>query len=100
MTPKKPFGSEEELARLLKALGTPQRLRILNVLNQNQPATASVIARQMRPVPLQTSLLTHLRVLRECGLVKAEKVGVSLYYSVDSGKFKRVLQIFRDLGQV
>lgn len=67
------------LADVLKALGDPTRLRILDLLTQqSDPLCVCDIT------PLfaqnQPTISHHLRILREAGLIETEKRGIWAYY--------------------
>ncbi len=65
------------LAELLQALGDPTRLRILSVLGTAcVPVGTIVAATGLR----QPSVSHHLRVLRDRGVVRAERRGPYVYY--------------------
>ena len=69
------------LAELLQALGDPTRLRILSVLGTAcVPVGAIVAATGLR----QPSVSHHLRVLRDRGVVRAERRGPYVYYCAAS----------------
>ena len=69
-------GEARALAELLQALGDPTRLRILSVLGTAcVPVGTIVAATGLR----QPSVSHHLRVLRDRGVVRAERRGASVY---------------------
>ena len=69
------------LAELLQALGDPTRLRILSVLGTAcVPVGTIVAATGLR----QPSVSHHLRVLRDRGVVRAERRGAYVYYCAAS----------------
>ncbi len=69
------------LAELLQALGDPTRLRILSVLGMAcVPVGTIVAATGLR----QPSVSHHLRVLRDRGVVRAERRGAYVYYCAAS----------------
>jgi rhodanese-related sulfurtransferase/DNA-binding transcriptional ArsR family regulator len=67
----------EQFAKVAKALANPRRLEILDVLAQG-PRTVEVLASEAQiSVALASS---HLKVLREAGLVAARRNRQSMYY--------------------
>ena len=81
--PGSALGEDEAraLAELLQALGDPTRLRILSVLGTAcVPVGTIVSATGLR----QPSVSHHLRVLRERGVVRAERRGAYVYYCAAS----------------
>ena len=55
--------SDDELARLAKAMGHPARLRILRMLFRNKAQVCGQILDEL-PLPQSTSLV-HLRILKD-----------------------------------
>lgn len=70
-------------ARLFKALGDESRLEILGLLAAAiEPICACEIEEHFRLT--QPTISHHLRVLREAGLVTAEKRGLWVYYGLNA----------------
>jgi rhodanese-related sulfurtransferase len=69
----------EQLARIGKAVASPQRLELLDLLSQG-PRTVENLAQQAHLTVANTS--RHLHVLREARLIEAEKEGVFVRYHV------------------
>jgi rhodanese-related sulfurtransferase/DNA-binding transcriptional ArsR family regulator len=67
----------EELSRIGKALGSPKRLELLEILAQGE-RTVDALARATRLSLANTS--HHLRTLREARLVEARKEGLFVHY--------------------
>lgn len=67
----------EQLARIGKAVASPQRLELLDLLSQ-APRTVENLAQEARLTVANTS--RHLQVLRAARLVEAEKDGVFVRY--------------------
>jgi ArsR family transcriptional regulator len=67
--------------KLFKALCEPMRLGLLvRVAQLSQPSTVSEIASSC---PIDLSVVSrHLAMLRDCGILRAEKRGKEVYYSV------------------
>lgn len=81
----------EQLARIGKAVASPQRLEILDLLGQG-PRTVEDLARQVHLTVANTS--RHLQVLRGARLIEAEKEGVFVRYRLAS---ETVADFFRSL---
>lgn len=74
----------EETARLFKALGDETRLAILRQLQgQGEVCACSFLACCELAQP---TVSHHLKVLREAGLVKTEKRGLWVYYTLNPKK--------------
>jgi DNA-binding transcriptional ArsR family regulator len=80
-------------ARFFRALCDPTRLRILATLVEaGEPRTVSEIAQRF---PVDVSVVSrHLAVLRDQGILAAEKQGKEVRYSVDYRFLVSALQGF------
>lgn len=67
----------DQLARIGKALASPRRLELLDLLSQS-PRTVESLARETGQTMANTS--QHLQVLRQARLVEAEKRGLYVTY--------------------
>ena len=83
----------EETARLLKALADETRLAILRQLREE----GEVCACDFRAccTLAQPTVSHHLKVLREAGLVTAEKRGLWVHYRLDQAAIKQVMERLR-----
>ena len=81
----------DQLARIGKAVSSPQRLEILDVLSQG-PRTVENLAREAHLSVANTS--RHLQVLRTAQLIEAEKKGVFVRYRLAD---ETVADFFRTL---
>jgi len=68
----------------LALLAHPVRIQILDVLSRHAGRVCVCDVEAAVPVK-QPTVSHHLRLLREAGLVRAEKQGVWVYYIVDRG---------------
>jgi DNA-binding transcriptional ArsR family regulator len=91
--PKRVFKDRvyEQLARIGKAVASPQRLALLDLLNQG-PRTVENLAQEAHLTVANTS--RHLQVLRAARLIEAEKEGVFVRYRVAD---EAVVDFFRTL---
>jgi ArsR family transcriptional regulator, arsenate/arsenite/antimonite-responsive transcriptional repressor len=71
--------------RILKALASESRLEIIRLLAEH-PQCVNAIAERLRMT--QPAVSQQLRILREAGLIKAEKRGVWIHYAVDPETMK------------
>jgi len=80
----------QDVADLFVALGDEQRQRILltfqpgEKLNVSQIVAASTLSR--------TAVSHHLKLLRQAGALKTEKLGKEVYYWIDKGNILHLLQ--------
>lgn len=81
--------SEEEVAgqaSIFKVLGNEDRIRILSVLRESECCGCELEVVLDAP---QSTVATHLRKLKEAGLVKSRKKGKWSYYRIaDAGIFE------------
>jgi ArsR family transcriptional regulator len=95
----------EELAEIFKALSDPTRLRLIRLLSDQSPDVCQgtcngrkflcVNALAHRLDVTQSAVSQHLRVLRQAGLVRSERRGPFVHYSLDRDgleKYKAALQ--------
>lgn len=70
------------LAEAFKALGDPVRLRLLSLLATSTAGEVCACDLVGPAGKSQPTVSHHLKVLRDAGLVHAEKRGVNIWYSV------------------
>ncbi len=83
----------EQIARIGKAVASPKRLELLELLSQ-APRTVEVLAREAHLSQANTS--QHLQVLRTAQLVAARREGTSIRYRLTDetvAEFFRVLRV-------
>jgi L-amino acid N-acyltransferase YncA len=73
--------AEARALRLLRALGSPVRLRIVEILAERKDCTAAQLAEELGLA--QSSLFEHLTALRESGVVEVGGDGPNRYYGLD-----------------
>ena len=75
-------GDAHDLARLLKALADPARLRLLSLIAA-QPGGEACNCELIEPLGLsQPTVSHHLRVLHDSGLLTRERRGQWVYYQL------------------
>ncbi|MCK5480532.1 MAG: winged helix-turn-helix transcriptional regulator [Gammaproteobacteria bacterium] len=81
------------LGKVLKILGEPNRLLIVTSLGlECRPVTDIIKATGLS----QTNVSFHLRVLRDAGLVRAERCGSNVYYCLPDKQLRKVIDQFCD----
>jgi ArsR family transcriptional regulator, virulence genes transcriptional regulator len=78
-----------EAADLLKALGNPQRLRLLCLLVGKEMAVGQL--NDQLPELSQSALSQHLARLREQGLVRTRRESQTIWYSLEDGPAQEVI---------
>jgi ArsR family transcriptional regulator len=84
-----------EFSSLLKALAEPLRWQIVAALAKEELCVCHLVEDLGAPQPL---ISHHLRVLREAGLVEAEKWRYWTYYRLRPGAMTELAGRLHDLG--
>ncbi len=82
-------GAIERQSKILKALSNPERLKIMKLLSARKVCVCEIMAALGLS---QTTTSYHLRVLRSAGLVKGEKRGKWVFYTISSPDAMRLLE--------
>lgn len=86
----------EQLARVGKALASPKRLELLDVLAQSERSVESLA----RATALKlTTASAHLQALRQGGLVLTRRDGARIYYRLAGGDVARLYMNVRDVAK-
>ncbi len=83
----------EVVTRMLDAVGDPNRLEIIFLLGSQGRLNVGEIASRFRIS--RPSISHHLKVLKDAGVVRGEKVGQEVYYRLDRS---RVVAGLRELA--
>jgi ArsR family transcriptional regulator len=81
----------EDLARVFKILAEPNRLKIVTCMGLDCSPVSAIIASTSLS---QTNVSFHLRVLREAGIVKAERRGGFVFYCLYDFQLLELLSSF------
>lgn len=86
------------LARTLKAIADPTRLRLLSMVAAHEGGEACVCD-LTEPLGLtQPTVSHHLKILVEAGLLVREKRGVWAYYALVPGSLEAISEAFMGIG--
>jgi DNA-binding transcriptional ArsR family regulator len=85
-----------ELAEALKALSSPSRLKIMELL-QAQPFCVRALT--VRLDVSQPAVSQHLAVLKRAGLVDADREGTMVHYRVNLERFAHVVEALGLVGR-
>ena len=80
-------------ARLCQALADPKRLMILTTLREG-PRTVGELCLELSLG--QANASQHLAILRERGVVSAERIGTTVVYALRGDKVVRALDLLRE----
>jgi len=84
----------EVSAELMRALAHPLRLQILSFIDKKG---TTHVNRIYTALELEQSITSqHLRILRNAGLVKTERDGKFIFYSLDYKKIKHVNELLKE----
>ncbi len=84
----------EEATQIFKALSDPTRLRLIQLLAQQESGSAlCVMALADRLEVSQPAVSQHLRVLRNLGLVRSERRGFRVHYFLDEDQLAKWREI-------
>lgn len=86
----------EQFARVGKALASPKRLEILDLLVQGE-RNVEAVARETA-IPMG-SASQHLRVLRDAGMVESRREGLYVYYRLAGEDVHGAGRVVRSLGE-
>jgi rhodanese-related sulfurtransferase len=86
----------EQFARVGKAFSAPKRVELLELLCQS-PRTVEALA-ELASISVANAS-QHLRLLRACRLVEAEKKGLFVEYRLSGGQVERFMFSLRELAQ-
>ena len=76
-------GGADELAPLFKAVADPMRLRLLSLIACHEGGESCVCDLTAAFDVTAPTVSYHLRILREAGLISAERRGTWVYYRVN-----------------
>lgn len=96
ITKEKLFDSaQQRTAELMKALGHPARIAILELLAERQTCICGDITDQL---PLaQSTVSQHLKALKNAGIIKGEIDGVRVCYCLNEEGVKNIDELFTPL---
>jgi DNA-binding transcriptional ArsR family regulator len=83
-----------EAAEVLKCIGHPTRLEILELLDKRGEQNVSAIQEEIGLDQPTTS--QHLGLMRDKGIVASRREGANVFYRVHDEKVTRVLDCIRD----
>lgn len=79
---KIPAGKLAKIAEVLKTIGHPVRIEILSLLEVNERLTVNDIQERISTDIEQSMLSHHLIKMKDKGVLKCEKEGLYVYYSL------------------
>jgi ArsR family transcriptional regulator len=86
-----------DICSCFKALGDPIRVSILKALCCERLCVGDIVARVNLSQP---AVSHHLRILRDAGLVTADKEGTTVFYALNKDQFSAVCCCVREEFEV
>lgn len=86
------FEDYNDVAEMLKALAHPVRICLVKGIMEQGRCNVSYM-QECLELP-QSTVSQHLQKLRSAGIVKAERNGLEIYYTVTNDKVKNLINIF------
>lgn len=88
------FDTLKEAARVLKCIGHPVRLQIIELLDDRAELTVTAI---YQALDLEQAVASqHLVLMRDKDILAARRDGVNVYYRIRDPRVPRVLQCIRE----
>ncbi|MDR8393768.1 metalloregulator ArsR/SmtB family transcription factor [Aliifodinibius sp. S!AR15-10] len=89
--------NQKRTAELMKALGHPARIAIIELLAERNTCICGDITDEL---PLaQSTVSQHLKALKTAGIIKGEIDGVRVCYCLDEKGIKEIEELFSPLVQ-
>jgi ArsR family transcriptional regulator len=79
------------VAEILKTIGHPVRLQILEALEEKEPLTVTEIQEKIESDTEQSLLSHHLIKMKDRGILRCEKQGMNVLYRLED---RKILKIF------
>jgi len=81
-------------AEVCKTLANPKRIEIINLLREKELSVAELIKKTGL---LKANLSQHLAVMRNKGILKAHKEGLTVYYCIANPKVVKACDLMREV---
>jgi DNA-binding transcriptional ArsR family regulator len=86
---------DELLAKFIRGLGDPTRLRIVRYLLDGPLTVNQIVARLGVP---QSRVSNHLACLKWCGYVSTQRQGRNVTYRISDDRVRTVIELARDIA--
>jgi len=85
----------KKAAMVLRAVNNPLRVKILDIIRKTGRMTVTNLYVDLRLE--QTVASQHLAILRKEGVVNTERDGKNIYYSVNTTRLQKILELSEEL---
>ena len=82
----------QKTSEILKALGHPVRLQIVDGLMNDECNVGKIVELMKLP---QSTISQHLGILRSRGILYAERINVKTCYHIKDDRVKKIIEILR-----
>jgi ArsR family transcriptional regulator len=86
--------SIERQVKVFKALGDPTRLKIIKMLSCCEKCVCEIMPSTGKSQPTTSA---HLKILREAGLLKSRKEGLSVYYRLADEAVRELIKVVEEV---
>ncbi|MCI4626372.1 MAG: metalloregulator ArsR/SmtB family transcription factor [Candidatus Magnetoovum sp. WYHC-5] len=83
-----------KIAYMLKILGHPTRITIIQILSEGQRCVCEIMALINEE---QSTISKHLAVLKNAGLLESRKEGLSVFYNIKDKNISNIISIAEDI---
>jgi DNA-binding transcriptional ArsR family regulator len=90
-----PVPADELLAKFMRGLGDPTRLRIVRYLLAGPRTVSEIVAYLDAP---QSRISNHLACLKWCGYVSTQRLGRSIAYRIADRRVRTIIELARDIA--
>ena len=94
MPNSKNFKIFEIQSEFCRAIANPKRLRILNEIENNKITVGELAITLDLAV---SNVSQHLRILKDAEIVKTEKIGQNVFYSITDTRIIDICQLMREI---
>ena len=94
-SPEAGSSADELLAKFMRGLGYPTRLRIVRHLLDGPRTVSELVAYLNAP---QSRVSNHLACLKWCGYVSSERDGRTISYRIADERVRAIIELARDIA--
>ncbi|MBS0011291.1 MAG: helix-turn-helix transcriptional regulator [Bacteroidales bacterium] len=85
--------TENEIAQILRAIAVDSRMQIIKLIRERQYCVNAIAGKLGIS---QSAVSQHLKVLKECDLVFAERYGSIIHYRLNSNRIQDFLSLLTE----
>lgn len=81
-------------ADICKTLANPKRIEIINILGDKEMSVSNLLKKTKL---LKANLSQHLSIMKNKGIIKSRKEGLSVYYKISNPKVVKACNLMREV---